>query len=166
MRQKIFEIVATWVENYLTAWEQKKKFDPEAYEFCNKCRYVHEYRLHERKLFVRCQACRHVHSKRDMTNREYKDILNYELNDSKNNVEEVPARMGATVMENDGKKFLSNKERIAYIRYCENMTQYYRADKFIQFHMLDDFELMEYVDCYRYDEGTASVLDEVCDGKG
>lgn len=146
--------------------EMKRKGPNHEFEFCQKCKYVHEYRLHERKLFVRCRSCRHVYLKRDMTAREHTDMLNYQINESQEAAKTEPARMGAIEMENDGKKFLSNKERIAYIRYCENMTQFYRLDKYVQFHMLDDFELMEYVDLYRYDEGMASPLDEVCDGKG
>lgn len=156
-----------WFERYMMKREDRLKGPNHEYSFCNKCHYVHEYRTHEKKVFVRCRSCRHVYLKRDMTAREHTDMLNYEINEAISTAKKaLPARNGANNMVNDGKKFLSNKERVAYIRYCENMTQYYREDKFIQFHLLDDFELMQYVDVYKYDEATPSPLDEVCDGKG
>ncbi len=159
--------IMEYLDEYLAIREERRKGFNHEFEFCHKCQYVHEYRVEERQVFVRCRSCRHVHLKRDMTAREHTHMLHYELQSTTEDVETIePARMGATEMVNDGKRFLNAKERKAYIGYCENMTQFYRGDKYVQFHILDDFELMEYVEAYRHDEATESVLDEICDGKG
>uniref|UniRef100_UPI0020BD7941 hypothetical protein n=1 Tax=Staphylococcus aureus TaxID=1280 RepID=UPI0020BD7941 len=119
----MIEALMTWIENYMQKREERRKGVTHEFEFCHKCKYVHEYRLHERKVFLRCRSCRHVYLKRDMTAREHTDMLNYQLQ-LPEVVSDEPARMGATQMVNDGKHFLSNKERSAYIQYCENMTQF------------------------------------------
>lgn len=153
----------TIFEEMMSEYEERRKGVTRQFTFCVRCHYVHEYRLDEQMVFIRCRSCKHVHSKRDMTAREHTDILHYETQQP---IDTTPARQGENVMENDGKKFLSNKERTAYVKYCENMTQYYRADKNVQFQFLDDWELVEYVEAYKYDEAMPSILDEVCDGKG
>lgn len=120
------------------------------------CHVVFEYRP-DHMVYLRCVRCMRVYKKRPMDHREKSDYHDRVIA-SIIDVKSQKAR--SQTMENDGSKFLHKKEREGHVEFCEGMTQYYREDVNVQFHLLDDFELLEYVDAYKFDQNFECCLDE------
>lgn len=162
----IFELITALIDEKLSKWENKRK-GHESHEFCENCVYTHEYRTDERMVYIRCKSCLHVTKKRPMTGKELVDMLHYAELEEKQSAVAVTSALepderngGHHVMVNDGSKYMTVKERKRKIAFCEDMTQYYRTDKNVQFHLLPDCELQAYVDMYTYDQNLTTCLDE------
>lgn len=161
------DLITASIDALLIAWEEKRK-GKESHEFCENCIYSHEYRIEDRMVYIRCKTCLHVTKKRPMTGKELVDMLHYQEQEElaekltqTSTLEPDERNGGHPAMENDGTKYMTDKERKRKIAFCEDMTQFYRTDKNVQFHLLPDYELQAYVDMYKYDQQCETCLDEM-----
>lgn len=158
----LFKFITEYVNERLSDYENYRKRGrrrPLQVPLCRTkqhCHIVFEYRR-DHMVYLRCVRCMRVYKKRPMDHREKTDY-HARLIASIIDVESQKAR--SKTMVNDGSRFLSRREREGHIEYCEGMTQYYRTDKHVQFHLLDDFQLLEYVENYKYDQSLSCCLDE------
>lgn len=139
---RVRRILQTIFEEMMSDYEEKRKGNIRQFTFCNRCKYVHEYRIDEKMVFLRCKSCLHVHSKRDMSAREHTDILQYELQQP---TQTEPVRQGATQV---GKK-LSEEERTFYIQHCIKASPFYREGNLIDYECLDDSKLIKVYEYYK-----------------
>lgn len=159
----LFKFLTELVDEALSAYEDKRKngkkrplLQVPLCETEKHCHVVFEYRA-DHMVYLRCTRCMRVHKKRPMDAREmshYHDRLIASIID----VKSQKARSKA--MENDGTKFLNTRERDGHVAFCEGVLKHYHEDQNVQFHLLDDFELLEYVEAYKFDQGLKSCLDE------
>lgn len=159
----LFKFMTELVDELLSAYENKRKYGkqraPLQLPLCKSekhCHIVFEYRA-DHMVYLRCVRCMRVYKKRPMDAREKSDYHDHVIA-SIIDVKSQKAR--AETMENDGTRFLNTREREGHVAFCEGMLEHYHEDQNVQFHLLDDFELLEYVEAYKFDQKQISCLDE------